>query len=255
MDRDERNRVRAERYRDLSEKSAEKARNAYERSTKMSEAIPFGQPVHGAADRRYREKIWNTMGQSVKHTEKSEYWAEKASAVENNTSIYLDDDNAVEKLENKLKELERVQELMKSANKIIRSKKITELEKHEQLVGLGLTEGQVRKLFEPNCFGEIGFASCSITNNGANIRRVKQQLEKAKTLKSMENKEYCIGDVKVVENYPENRLQLFFDCKPDKSLRDELKKHGFRWSRFNGCWQSYLNNSAKSFVKNYGERF
>lgn len=87
MDRDERNRVRAERYRDLSEKSAEKARNAYERSSKMSEAIPFGQPVHGAADRRYREKIWNTMGQSVKHTEKSEYWAEKASAVENNTSF------------------------------------------------------------------------------------------------------------------------------------------------------------------------
>lgn len=35
MDRDERNRVRAERYRELSEKSAEKARNAYERSTKM----------------------------------------------------------------------------------------------------------------------------------------------------------------------------------------------------------------------------
>lgn len=69
------------------------------------------------------------------------------------------------------------------------------------------------------------------------------------------NLEYYIGDVKVVENYPENRLQLFFDCKPDQSLRDELKKHGFRWSRFNGCWQSYLNNSAKSFVKNYGERF
>lgn len=42
MDRDERNRVRAERYRELSEKSAEKARSAYERSTKMGEAIPFG---------------------------------------------------------------------------------------------------------------------------------------------------------------------------------------------------------------------
>lgn len=64
MDRDERNRVRAERYRELSEKSAEKARNAYERSTKMGEAIPFGQPVHGAADRRYREKYgtpWDSL--------------------------------------------------------------------------------------------------------------------------------------------------------------------------------------------------
>lgn len=255
MDRDERNRVRAERYRDLSEKSAEKARNAYERSSKMSEAIPFGQPVHGAADRRYREKIWNTMGQSVKHTEKSEYWAEKASAVENNTSIYLDDDNAVEKLAKKLKELERVQELMKSANKVIRSKKITELEKHDRLVELGLTESQVRKLFEPNCFGEIGFASCSITNNGANIRRVKQQLEKAKMLKNMQSKEYYIGDVKVVENYPENRMQLFFDGKPDQSVRDELKKNGFRWSGYNGCWQSYLNYSSRLFIKKMSEKY
>jgi hypothetical protein len=82
MDRDERNRVRAERYRELSAKSAERAKNAYEKSTKMGEAIPFGQPVHGAADRLYREKIWNTMGQSVKHTERAEYWADRASTVE-----------------------------------------------------------------------------------------------------------------------------------------------------------------------------
>lgn len=254
MDRDELNRVRAERYRELSAKSEERAKNAYEKSTKMGEAIPFGQPVHGAADRLYREKIWNTMGQSVKHTERAEYWADRASTVENDTTIHLDDDKAVEKLENKLEELERVQELMKSANKIIRSKKITELERHEQLVELGLTESQVRKLFEPNCFGEIGFASCSITNNGANIRRVKQQLEKAKTLKSMQNKEYYIGDVKVVENYPENRMQLFFNGKPDQSVRDELKKNGFRWSGYNGCWQSYLNYSAKLFIKKMSEK-
>lgn len=253
MDRDERKRVRAERYRELSQESAQRAESAYQRSKSMSDAIPMGQPVHGSADRKYREKIWNTMGQSVKHSEKANYWAEKASSVENNNSIYLDDDNAVEKLENKLKELERVQETMKAANKIIRSKKIFEVEKHDKLVELGLTENQVRELFVPNGFGEIGFASCTITNNGANIRRVKQQLEKARTMKSMENKEYSIGDIDVVENYSENRIQLFFDGKPDEAVRNELKRNGFRWSGINGCWQAYINYSSKLFLKKIKE--
>lgn len=253
MDRDERQRIRAERYRTLSQKAAQKAEDAYQRSKSMSDAIPMGQPIHGAADRRYREKIWNTMGQSVKHSEKAGYFAEKASSVENNTSIYLDDDNAVEKLENKLKELGRVQETMKAANKIIRSKKISEVEKHDKLVELGLTVSQVRELFVPNCFGEIGFASCTITNNGANIRRVKQQLEKARTMKSMENKEYSIGDIDVVENYSENRIQLFFNGKPDEAVRNELKRNGFRWAGFNGCWQAYINYSSKLFIKKIKE--
>ncbi len=253
MDRDERQRIRAERYRVLSQKAAQKAEEAYQRSKSMSDAIPMGQPVHGLADRKYRDKIWNTMGQSVRHSEKAGYWAEKASSVENNTSIYLDDDNAVEKLESKLRELERVQETMKAANKIIRSKKISEIEKYDKLVELGLTESQVKKLFVPNCFGEIGFASCSITNNGANIRRVKQQLEKARLMKSMENKEYSIGEINVVENYSENRIQLFFDGKPDKATRNELKRNGFRWSGYNGCWQAYINNSSRSFIKKIRE--
>ena len=253
MDRDERKRVRAERYRELSQESAQRAESAYQRSKSMSDAIPMGQPGHGVADRKYREKIWNTMGQSVKHSEKAGYWAEKASSVENNTSIYLDDDNAVEKLENKLKELERVQETMKAANKIIRSKNMSELEKYDKLLELGLTDSQVRRLFVPNCFGEIGFASCSITNNGASIRRVKQQLEKARSMKSMENKEYSVGDIDVVENYSENRIQLFFNGKPDERVKGVLKKNGFRWSGYNGCWQAYINCSSRLFVNKIKE--
>lgn len=54
MDRDERQRVRAERYRMLSQKAAQKAEDAYLRSKQMSDVIPMGQPIHRAADRRYR---------------------------------------------------------------------------------------------------------------------------------------------------------------------------------------------------------
>lgn len=54
-------------------------------------------------------------------------------------------------------------------------------------------------------------------------------------MKSMENKEYSIGEINVVENYSENRIQLFFDGKPDEATRKELKRNGFRWSGYNGC--------------------
>lgn len=83
----------------------------------------------------------------------------------------------------------------------------------------------------------------------------EKSAEKAKMLKNMQSKEYYIGDVKVVENYPENRMQLFFDGKPDQSVRDELKKNGFRWSGYNGCWQSYLNYSSRLFIKKMSEKY
>ena len=41
------------------------------------------------------------------------------------------------------------------------------------------------------------------------------------------------------------RLQLFFDNKPEAEIRDILKKHGFKWSPKNSCWQRQLTNNAK----------
>ena len=86
-----------------------------------------------------------------------------------------------------------------------------------------------------------GFPSYMLTNNNARIRDAKLRLEKAKKLKETETKEYVINDVRVVENTEDNRLQLFFSGVPSEDIRDQLKYNAFRWSRYNKCWQSYLN--------------
>lgn len=258
MTREEKRQARIERLRNRAANARRESTEFFEKSSKMADVIPFGQPIHighysERSDRRYRNKIHETMGKSVKAGEKAEYYEQKAKAAENNNSIYLGDDDAVERLEKKLADLEKKQETMKETNKIIRSKKLSEIEKYNKLIELGYTEDGVRDVFTPNFIGEIGFPRYSITNNVANIRKVKEQLERAKQMKSTDDKEYTIGEVRIVENYEENRLQLFFPGKPEDDMRSKLKHNGFRWAPSNGCWQSYLNRSqierAKSIIK------
>ena len=71
----------------------------------------------------------------------------------------------VERLQEKLDGLTRLQETMKAANKIIRSKKLAEVEKVDELVALGLSESTALKLMEPDFCGRIGFATFQLSNN------------------------------------------------------------------------------------------
>lgn len=248
MNREERQQARTDRYRELADNARKQSEQCYKQSEAMASVIPMGQPVHGQSDRNYREKIRNKMGQSVKASEKADYYERKAEAAENNNAIYLDDDNAVEKLERKLTELVKAQEDMKAANKVVKNKKLTEEEKKARLVEMGYSEKSAVELLTP-CYGHIGFPSFSLSNNNANINRIKKRLELAKRMKATPEKEYTINGARVVENCPENRLQVFFDDIPAKEIRDSLKQHGFRWSRHNSCWQSYMNRRNIDFIK------
>ena len=136
------------------------------------------------------------MGQSVKASEKADYYERKAEAAENNNAIYLDDDNAVEKLERKLAELVKAQEDMKAANKVVKNKKLTEEEKKVRLMELGYSETSAVELLTP-CYGHIGFPSFSLSNNNANINRIKKRLELAKRMKGTPEKEYTINGARV----------------------------------------------------------
>lgn len=248
MNRTEKQQARADRYRELAGNARKQSEEHFRQSESMASVIPMGQPVHGVRDRNYREKIWNKMGQGVKAAEKADYYEQKAKAAENNNAIYLDDDEAVEKLEQKLAELTEMQEFMRAVNKVVRNKKLTGEGKKAKLMDMGCSEKNATDLLAP-CYGESGFPSYSLSNNNANINRIKKRLETAKRMKSTPVKEYTLRDVRIVENYPENRLQVFFEDIPEKDIRDALKRHGFRWSRHGGCWQAYLNRWNIDFIK------
>ena len=258
MNRKERQEARADRLRELAKRNNEASDVACRQSSEMASVIPFGQPVHGLADRKYRDKIGAKMDKSIELSRKAEYFEQKAKAVENNNSIYLGDDDAVDRLQEKVETLEKAQGMMKAANKIVRSKKLNDIAKIEQLQALGFSEEKAVELTKTDYYGEYGFQSFMLTNNNARIRDAKQRLERARKLKETEDKEYIINGVRVVENAKENRLQLFFAGIPSKEIRSQLKEHNtFRWSRYNDCWQSYLNRScidrAKTILNSLSE--
>jgi hypothetical protein len=42
--------------------------------------------------------------------------------------------------------------------------------------------------------------------------------------------------------------EIVFNAKPDEATRDELKAHGFRWSRYNGCWYGKTDSLPERYT-------
>ena len=136
------------------------------------------------------------------------------------------------------------------ANKIIRKYKTNE-ERKIELMKAGFSEKLTDEMLKVNCFGGIGFERYELTNNNANIKRLKERLEKIKKLKTMDNfeKVYSSG-IKLEDAPSENRIRIFFNKKPNSTTIAELKRHAFRWTPSLGCWQAYRNSRSMEFAKN-----
>lgn len=168
--------------------------------------------------------------------------------------ILSSDGDACERLEDKISKAEKRQELMKAANKIIHGKPKNEQthEKISALTRLGFSPGVAEELFKPDFCGRVGFAGFELTNNNANIRRMKDRLgviseNQAKVNTTVEG----AAGVRIEESPADNRLRLFFPGKPGVDERTELKRHGFRWTPSLGCWQAYLNGPSREFARRY----
>lgn len=160
--------------------------------------------------------------------------------------IQAGDANALERLEAKAKSLEEHQEAMKGANAYYR--------KHGTLEGFEGLSGQEEREAALN-IAQSGkpFQAWSLSNNRANIKRMRERIEQLKREKEMpkQDRETTVNGepCKVVENAGLMRLQLVFDGKPEADTRERLKRNGFRWSPKNGAWQRQLTDNARRALK------
>lgn len=249
MNRKERQESKAERYREYAENAEKRAAAAFNASNAAVAGIPLGQPIlvghHSEkAHRRALERSNGAMMRSVHESEKAAYYRQKAEAAESNDNIYLGDDDAIERLEDKIATLSAKQERMKAVNKLMRSKKSDD-EKLAGLVSLGFSEAAAKNAIANN----YTYPAYCLTNNNAKINAAKKQLERAKTLAGKEDREYKAGKLTIEECYSENRIRIYFPGRPDEGMRTSLKRNGFRWAPSMGCWQAYINRWTLDFVK------
>lgn len=144
----------------------------------------------------------------------------------------------------KLADLKATQARMKEANRIIRAGKNVA----EELGKLGYAPDIVKTLQLPDYAGRIGFASFELTSINNKIKalekREKLTARKREIADTIGNTEFTMGDVRVVKNFDENRIQIIFPGKPDSGMISKLKGKGFRWSPKNTAWQRVLTNRA-----------
>ena len=155
--------------------------------------------------------------------------------------ISADDPNAVSKLESKLAKLEQAQETMKAVNAYYRKNKTLDGCPH-------LSTEQIEKLKESMSGSYRAnpkpFESYQLSNNNAEIRRLKNRITALTRRKELGYVGWEFDGGRVEANTADNRLQIFFDEKPDKEIREELKGNGFRYAPSAEAWQRQLNDNA-----------
>ena len=155
--------------------------------------------------------------------------------------ISADDPQAIQKLEAKLEKLQAAQDTMKAVNAYYR--------KHKTLDGCPnlsaeRIEAMKAEMSSQWHIQDKPYPSWALSNNNAEIRRIKGRI--AELTRKQETAyagwEFDGGTVEM--NREDNRLQIFFEEKPDEQTRETLKENGFRWSPKAGAWQRQLNDNA-----------
>ena len=134
----------------------------------------------------------------------------------------------------------KAQETMKAVNAYYR--------KHKSLDGCPeLDREAIEKLkarMEIRGIQDKPYPSWALSNNNAEIRRIKTRIQSLSVNKETLYTSWDFAGGKAEINIKDNRLQLFFEEKPDSKIRDELKANGFRWSPKASAWQRQLNSNA-----------
>ncbi len=216
------------------------------RASSDASAIPMGQPIlvghHSEKrDRNFRKRIQNNFNKGIELKEKASKLRSRADSV-GKAGVSSDDPDAVVKLIENLEELEKKQALYKAINKAL--KKADRTGSDEELKELGLSDKTIAELKTPDYAGRKGIPSYVLSNNNSNMRRIRQRIEALREAANDQTSEEQHGDIRIVDNVEENRVQVFFPGIPEKEVRVKLKQNGFRWSPTAGAWQRHRSDAA-----------
>ena len=157
-------------------------------------------------------------------------------------AISASDPQALEKLTAKLENCEKMQETMKAVNA------------HWRRTGScagapGITDEQAAKIDQRIAtaqypWDKTPFSDYSLKNNYGEMKRLKSRIAEITRNQEVGFAGWAFAGGRAEANTELNRLQLFFDERPNESQRASLKSHGFKWAPSQNAWQRQLNDNA-----------
>jgi len=206
------------------------AQAARRRSDEITSAIPPGQPIligHHSEKRHRRdlEKSRRAMHKSIDAAQEAADLRGQAAAV-GHGGISSDDPDAVAKLAEQLAHAEIEQAHMTCVNRLLRTGD------RAGLGAMGYSEAWIDRAMQPDDMGRVRYyAPYQITNNGANIRRLKARIAALPKVAEQEQSFTEIAGDGWRIYAEDNRLCIHFDQRTSKEQYTAIRSRGFVWSR------------------------
>lgn len=233
----------------------ESAHAGFESAHKLVENIPLGQPIlighHSEkAARNLYKRVEQKSLAACKSLNMAEHHESKAEGIQRalDKNIFSDDEDALDRLQERIAELEKKQAAMVAVNKICRNKKTDQAEKEKQIRGIlpNVTDKELHEMFNPMySFYGLGFPRFSLSNNNANINRLKKRMVDIQCRQKRAEIADKNGGVAITGN--ETYICVTFSEKPEYDIIRALKDAGFYWSR--GSWRGERAKLPESVVE------
>lgn len=269
MSRRERLEARLAKRESWSESRKAKARAAFDRSRKMLEGIPLGQPIlvgHHSEKRHRRtlEKSDNAMRAACESDAMASHHASKAAGLARQleTSIYSDDEDAPERLAERIAELEAKRASKRAIGAAWRKAKRPKSTDAEgwarvaSILGLDPSDEVIRRAIR-DCASEEGFCNRGpvpdyvLSNLGGNVSRLKKRLEEVERRRKREAETEAAGGLRIARSTLADFCNVQFSKKPERSIIDALKANGFHWG--GGMWNGITSKIPAEVLELEGE--
>ena len=237
MTRRERLEAKLDKRHDWAASAERKATAAFNHSQNLVSGIPAGQPIlvgHHSEGRHRRtlDRSWNALGKSVEMSKLAEHHEQKARGLEAalGKTIFSDDSDAVEAIEQRIAANEAKREEMKKINALYRKGNTAGLAE----LGVDIDELKAKLAALGNYFGQAPHMPFELTNLGARITADKKRLEHIKRMRKEQAEAEATETGVKIDNHANGYSSVRFAEKPDYSIIRALKDASFRWG--SGCW-------------------
>lgn len=153
-------------------------------------------------------------------------------------------------MKQKIADAEEAQENYKKINVILRKKNLSDDAKVQEIIAAtGYKESTARNMFKKDFAGRTGIPSYVLTNNLANVHRMKLRLAELEKKESTPTGELVFDGGTIIDNAEADRIQIIYDKIPSEEIRTKLKGSGWKWSPNACAWQRMRTEASRQSAK------